>query len=299
MPLVSAHVLTYRSPVALRRCLDALDRQTVPLEEVVVVDNDGGGEAGALVAEREGRFPVRVIGLDRNEGPAGGHAAGLRDFVARGSAWAWVMDDDVVADPTALESMLALAMGDPGRFVTPLCRDLDTGEEWANSNGWWGVLLSRRAVEEVGEPDSDLVWWTEDTEYLQWRLPQAGYRRVEPEGAIVGVGRGRDSPSKPGWKYYYETRNQIHYRLRVQRPPAGGEVPRHLTRRVRGWRALRSTSKLAVRAVWRERAGRGQRLAMVGRGAFDGVAGRLGRRVELVDPDRPSTPQTGSTAGAA
>ncbi len=293
MPLISAHVLTYRSPTSLLRCLDSIDAQTAPVSEIVVVDNDGGETVEQVLAGRVARTPVRLVALDENMGPAGGHAAGLREFVAGPCDWAWVMDDDVVIDPGGLASMLAAAGDADSTFVSPLCRDAETGEKWDNSNAWLGELIPRRAVEEVGGPDPDLFWWTEDTEYLQWRLPRAGFERVEPSNPVVTVSRSRTSDSKPAWKYYYETRNQIHYRMRIQGPEEGETVPRHLTRRVRTWRAVRATTKLALRATLRESGGRIKRLAMVGRGAVDGVRGRSGRRFAPVEPDRPDVEPMG------
>ena len=284
---VFAQVLTYEAPDALARCLEALARQTRPPDEIMVLDNAGSDLAADVVAAHCTDPTVRLRRLDKNLGPAGGHSVGFRSFLDSHCDWAWVMDDDVVPDPNALESLLAAAGDRTDVVVLPRCRDLDTGETWGNNNGWLGVLVHRSAVEQAGVPDEDLVWWTEDTEYLQWRLPRAGWDRIETEQPVVAVSRGRPTRSKPAWKYYYETRNQIHYRLRVQRPAAGMAVPRHLTRRVRIWRAVRSTTKLAGRAVFREPSGRGQRMAMVGRGAVDGIAGRLGRRVEPLEPDRP------------
>ena len=125
----------------------------------------------------------------------------------------------------------------------------DTSGAVVNTQGWCGVLIPREIVADVGIPNEALFWWTEDTEYLHWRIPRAGYRVERSESARVARRCGIERPtSKPPWKYYYECRNQVHYRLHTQRPSSDEAVPRHLTRRVRGWRAARAAGKLSVRA---------------------------------------------------
>ena len=145
----------------------------------------------------------------------------------------------------------------------------------------------RRSVPEgVGVPDSDLVWWTEDTEYLQWRIPRAGWVVKRSAASLVEVAMRREGVPKPPWKYYYEARNQVAYRLRTQRPSSGGPVPRYLTSRVRLWRAFRSVVKLMGRSLWIERTERLPKARMVLMGAVDGLRGRSGLRVALGAADR-------------
>jgi hypothetical protein len=162
----------------------------------------------------------------------------------------------------------------------------ETGEI-VQGNGWWGVLIPRAIVERVGVPNAELFWWTEDTEYLQWRIPQAGYQAVWTEEPVGEVSRGRPDASKPAWKYYYEARNQVFHRIHVQRPSTK-PVPYHLRVRVRAQRAARSVGKLAARAATREHEQRVTKLVMVGRGAVDGLFGRLGHTVSADTADRPT-----------
>jgi GT2 family glycosyltransferase len=148
----------------------------------------------------------------------------------------------------------------------------------------------RAIVAEVGVPDADLFWWNEDTEYLQWRIPRAGFKVVRNAHARVEVSRSRHG-GKPAWKYYYEARNQVYYRVHTQRPRGSDRVRRPQTRRVRWWRAMRSVSRLAVRALVRESGHRVAKFTMVIRGTRDGIAGRLGRTVLVDAPDRPIVTQ--------
>ena len=284
-PDVAAVILTCNARASLQRLLGALEHQTVPLAAILITDNASAEPVDDLV---EAIPNASVTRLPENLGPAGGYAHALSEFLRSSHQWAWIMDDDCLPTPDALQRQLEIAGDD--HVVLARVRWSGTTET-ATGHGWLGALVPRVAIERVGVPNAQLFWWTEDTEYLQWRLPQAGFQLVWTEPPVMVVSRGRADASKPAWKYYYETRNQIFHRLYVQRPTRqqvrDRAVPRHLTLRIRAGRAVRSTAKLTVRAGWRERSDRTRKLAMVARGAVDGLRGRLGRTVAVDLPDRP------------
>ena len=128
---------------------------------------------------------------------------------------------------------------------------------------WCGFVLSREIVLSVGLPMGELFWWAEDTEYLQWRIPDAGYQRQVVDGAIVAHAAIRHGEGVPLWKYYYEARNMLYVHLHVKR---------------RLGRYPRSVSKLFARAVLREQDGRLRRVGVMIWGLWDGARGNLGIR---------------------
>jgi GT2 family glycosyltransferase len=278
---VGAVVLTYDAPASVQRCVAAIRNQTTAPARIVVVDNASPRRVDTTALGDH----TEVLRLPENVGPAGGYAAGLHAFLASDAEWAWLIDDDCVPDPGALEAQLAVTR-DGIDVVLASMIDSDTATN-TNTQGWCGVLIARKVIEQVGVPNADLFWWTEDTEYLQWRIPRAGFVVGRCHDARVIVTRSRSSSDKPPWKYYYEARNQVHYRLHTQQPGAG-PAPRHLSRRVRRWRALRAVTRLAGRALARERSRRAEKLSMVARGTLDGLRGRLGKTVEVGDPHRPA-----------
>ncbi len=279
---VQAVVLTYNARDALERCLDAIAAQSVRPASILVIDNASEPPVDDVVA---GHDEARLLRLERNLGPAGGYARGLEEFVASRFAWAWLMDDDSVPAPDALEQLLAGA--DPRQVQLSAMVDRATRQR-DDTHGWCGVLIPRNVVERAGVPRGDFFWWAEDTEYLQWRIPSAGFETVRCERAIVEVSRTRADDSKPSWKYYYEARNQVYFRLYVQHQIADHPFP-HLRPRVRAGRAARAVLTLGVRAVLREGSDRHTKVWMVCRGALDGLRGRLGQQVVPEDPDRPMT----------
>src|SRR4051794_33521167 len=188
--VVTAVILTFNSRPALQRCLEGLAAQPTPPAEGLVVDNDSALPVDDLVAGVPGG---RVLRLPKNVGPAGGYAAGIRAFLQSSGSWAWVLDDDCVARPGALDAQLDAAEAAGGAhppLVLAHAMDADTAEVMPGM-GWWGVLIPRDAVERVGVPNEALVWWTEDTEYLQWRIPGAGFPVVRCDDAVVEVSRAR------------------------------------------------------------------------------------------------------------
>ncbi|HEY7107403.1 MAG TPA: glycosyltransferase [Acidimicrobiia bacterium] len=283
---MTALVLTFNSPELLTHCLAAVSSQTVPPRRVLVVDNASAHPVDDLVDRVPGG---QVLRLADNLGPAGGHAAGLRAFLESDSEWAWIMDDDCVPRPDALARQLALALERPGRRVVMATMvERDAGHV-TNTEGWCCVLLPRAVVEAVGVPRADFFWWVEDTEYLQWRIPRAGFEVVRSETATVAVGRDREDESKPAWKYYYEVRNLVYYRMWIQRPSGPGDRKQQAFHRRFG-KACRSTGRFVARVVVRERSRRADKLVHIARGVYDGATGRLGRTITPSTADRPLAP---------
>ena len=60
---------------------------------------------------------------------------------------------------------------------------------------WCGFVVARQIVEAVGLPMAELFWWAEDTEYLQWRIPEAGYQQQ-----VVQRRHRRPRRHPPGWR---------------------------------------------------------------------------------------------------
>ena len=116
----------------------------------------------------------------------------------------------------------------------------------------------------------ELFWWMEDTEYLAWRIPNAGFPVIRVDDAVVTHHRER-SGSKPPWKFYYETRNTVFLRLYRQR---GG---RRFTKLI-----LRLPRRLA-RILFREDM-KVAKLWMFVRGLFDGVRAEWALRFQSSNP---------------
>jgi rhamnopyranosyl-N-acetylglucosaminyl-diphospho-decaprenol beta-1,3/1,4-galactofuranosyltransferase len=269
---IMAVVLTHNAPDSLGRCLRAIAGQTIPPDSVLVVDNASRPPV-SLNEEIGAGLPTRVVRSEVNTGPAGGYAQALAEFLASGFRHAWVLDDDMVPDLRCLERLWTVAQLDPeSAFVFPISRQPDgVYRLWPS---WCGFIVARQIIEVVGLPMAELFWWAEDTEYLQWRIPEAGYNLQVVNDALVDHDPIRHGEGVPLWKYYYESRNMLYVHLRVKRRL--GRYPRNM-------------SLLLARAILREKDGRLRRLAVMARGLSDGASGKLGVRYP-VQPMRERTP---------
>lgn len=279
-PRVQAVIVAYNSPDAISRCLRSLDAQTHPVDAVLIVDNSDREPVvlDGLTLDIVARTAVLVAG--ENLGPAGGFALGLATFHEAGDfTHAWLMDDDCYPDPSALELLVEAARaGRPGSVLFPSAVYEATGVAM-NYPGWSGVLIDRLAVRLAGLPRAEMFWWAEDTEYLQFRLPRKGVQVVRVDEARVLYDLIRRVGGRPAWKYYYEVRNMLWFRLAIQRGSEAWKLPRTLV----GLLGSAITSK----------EDRGEKVRLYAKGVAHGLMGRLGREVR---PPKPTVPEAADDA---
>ena len=114
-PGVSVVIPTYNRPDCIRRCLDALSRQTLwsGTFEVIVVDDGSPRPLELDPAEWAYAFPLCVIRQD-NSGPAGARNRGAE--AARGKILAFT-DDDCLPTPGWLENIIAPLSEQPEALI--------------------------------------------------------------------------------------------------------------------------------------------------------------------------------------
>ena len=129
-------VPTYNRAVLLSECLDALLAQTLAPAEIIVIDDGSSDRTPEVVRQKHG--PIRVIS-QANRGKSAALNLGLE---AAEMPFIWIMDDDDIAAPDALERLTALiarspdadfAYGRHDRFR----RSPETGETTFLSTGYW------------------------------------------------------------------------------------------------------------------------------------------------------------------
>ena len=200
---ICAVVVTHDRRELLRECLAALQGQTRRCDEILVIDNASSDGTGEMLAAD---FPaVNVRRLDTNEGGAGGFYEGMRGAYDGGFDWLWVMDDDTIPTPTALERLLegrdtASRLGEapvalaskvvwtdgrlhPMNGARPALRRMEGLVEGASqgllllrSASFVSLLVHRGAIERFGLPIKRYFIWTDDIEFtariLRW---ESGY----------------------------------------------------------------------------------------------------------------------------
>ncbi len=193
--LVSVVVPTWRRPVLLARCLDALLAQTLhpSLYEIVVADDAPEEAVRALVERlrRRARCALHYVPVRETQGAAGARNAGWR--AAGGGIIAFTDDDTVPDRHWLLAGLRALAGGASavtGRVEMPLPqRPTDyekdaaglTRAEFVTAN----CFVRRDVLERIGGFDERFTSaWREDSD-LHFRLLEAGCRIERAPDAIV------------------------------------------------------------------------------------------------------------------
>lgn len=253
MPKVIAVVLTYNRRELLRRCLDAVYAQTIPCDRVFVIDNASSDGTREML---EGlSFPnLEVHVLSRNLGAAGGFNMGFRLAYQQGADFVWMMDDDVIARPDALQHLLeadtllteqkightyllSTAFTEDGLVTnTPEISDQKNRigyPSWprlaehglvAISRGTFvSILVPRHTLKTFGLPLRSMFIWGEDAEYtLRITRETPGFLVGESQVLHVRQGSGsisilsEDNPAR--FKYYkHFIRNNL-YMARKYRP---------------------------------------------------------------------------------
>ena len=101
-------VLNYIHSDDALRCVASLPRSDLQDHRVILVDNGSGEEAVAQL--RDGLDPtVELIALEDNLGYGGGNNAGLRVAMDAGAEFCWVVNSDVVVEPSSLEILVSTA----------------------------------------------------------------------------------------------------------------------------------------------------------------------------------------------
>jgi GT2 family glycosyltransferase len=216
--------VAYRSGEALGRLLDSLGTQ-----EIVVVDNGGGGPEIEAAARRQG---VIVVRPGRNLGFAGGSNEGARH--ATGEVLVFLNPDTVVA-PNAVAGLVRPLEDPTVGIVSARLRLLDqpellnsagnevhvTGIAWAGLYGepadrvtdlrdvafptGAAMAIRRDLFEELGEFTEEFFMYQEDLE-LGWRARLRGLRVVVSPDADVY--HDYDFGRNPGKRYLLE-RNRL------------------------------------------------------------------------------------------
>ncbi|HIV72020.1 MAG TPA: glycosyltransferase family 2 protein [Candidatus Aquabacterium excrementipullorum] len=198
IPTIAVVIATYRRPHLLRRCLEALLRQSVPAStfEIVIVDDGRSHDTQQVVEEfarrTQGAPAVRYLQPQGTRGPAGARNRGWRASAAPIIAFT---DDDTVPDGHWLRegyralSRDVVAVG--GRLVVPVnaiptdhernTQGLERAE-FATAN----AFVWRTALELVGGFDERFQRaWREDSDLHFSLMERAGQVGWAPAAVVV------------------------------------------------------------------------------------------------------------------
>lgn len=295
---VAAVVVTYNRKQLLIESLNALLAQTRPVDIIIVVDN--GSTDGTPQLLKNGGYlensSIEYFQLPENIGAAGGFHKGVKIGYKADYDWLWLMDDDAITAPNALEVLLDAADSHHYVYGTvpmsadgKLCWEVESVAQNSVSYKWWhelpdildvsvhpflGFMVSKTTIDMVGFPDPGFFIHGEDVDYSERiRKKGLGIKLVKYSKISHPVHESYEMniPGKriicykvPVWKQYYNVRNRIVVAIRHR----GIKL---LTRTLPG-----SLVRLYGAIVREDR--RMAHIWVFLAGTVDGLLGRMGRR---------------------
>lgn len=299
-PSVASITTAYNAAHRLPRQIDALLKQSRPLQEIVIIDNGSTDETSTMLRER---YPeVTVLHLSANVGAAGAWAAGLTyaAFEKRHD-WIWNFDDDSVPGDSALDTLLSsggIAEDPVVAMLAPLPVNEATGavypplfwrhglvrptKEVLQRPIWFadvvvasGCMVRREAVEAVGLPRADFFMDFFDFEYCL-RMRAHNYKiavinacefshELGDVKTIRIAGRTHVWSQHAPWREYYISRNLTYSGIRLFPTPG--------TKRFIVLHLLRHAVAIILFG-----ARKAASLKKLFQGVIDGCRGRLGPR---------------------
>ena len=286
---IAAVVVTHNRPRLLHQVIDALHAQTRAVNALFVIDNASGAETQALLCNMR---DVTALRSDVNLGGTGGFRLGMERALTGGFDWIWLLDDDAIPRPVALqvlEQSLARLPSSTGavcgmvrefgdialvhrrRFTAMLGLERSIARSsyqgsavQIDTGSFVGFMVSATAIAAIGLPDPAFFLAYDDTEY-SLRLKRHGFSLWLVPGSIVDhmrVPAGRLRATVFERRHYFNIRNRI-----IVRKEYAGH------RRLAGWLGC-----LVGIAIWLRSQGsfQGRTLRILLQALADGWHARMG-----------------------
>ena len=220
MSQVAVVVLNWNGWQDTLTCLSSLLALEGPAPKLLVVDN---GSSDDSVAQIKAKMPeLELIQTGANLGFGGGCNAGIRQALADGAEYVWLVNSDATVDPAALSALLQVAHDQPAAgAIGSVLYEMDTPHAiqlWGGGrvNLWLGfsrhqanaasvdfisgasLFLRSAALSEVGLFDDTrfFMYW-EDAD-LAFRLRRAGWQLAVAEKSRLwhrqSASLGKNSP---------------------------------------------------------------------------------------------------------
>lgn len=191
-----AIVVTYNRKILLQECIDSILNQTVPINELIIVDNNSTDGTYEMLGKEKYLDNSKICykKLEKNIGGAGGFYEGIKEAIKHQADWVWIMDDDTIPNDDCLEKILTAKeklnnknisffassiYGENGEYMN--VPTVDTTVEKNGYQNWYefladkmikiniatfvSLLINGEAIKKVGLPCKQYFIWGDDTEY--------------------------------------------------------------------------------------------------------------------------------------
>jgi GT2 family glycosyltransferase len=231
---VGSVLITFNRLELLKKILLAIKSQTVPPDEIFVINNSSSDGTLEWLNSQEG---ITII-TQPNTGSSGGQYTGFKAAYDKGYDLIWTMDDDVIPEPDCLEKLIGNfddnTIRTPLRFTNEqkvffndtlefnltnpfkgiwksIISDKDLNQEVIPAVGitFEGPVIPRKVIEKIGLPMHNFFIFADDSEYF--------IRAAKIKANIVIVKSAKLNRQLPvpdltkefSWKNYYIIRNII------------------------------------------------------------------------------------------
>jgi len=220
-------------------CLTSCQKIIYPNYRVLVVDNGSTDGSEAVIRER---FPdVEMLQTGENLGFAGGCNSGIRYALDRQARYIWLLNNDTVVEPNALQALVSIMEADESIGMTGskiLYHDSpeviwfaggiidwqkgDTGHtgQGETDRGQYdhvrevdyitgcSLMAGRGMIEEVGLMDEQFFLYFEETDWCL-RAGKLGYKSVYVPESVIYHKESATTGSRSPLYYYYFVRNRL------------------------------------------------------------------------------------------
>lgn len=232
-------VVTYNRKPILSQCLQAIFSQTYSNFRILVVDNGSTDGTRTYLSSLEETGKISALFLNKNLGGAGGFSAGMKEAMRLGYSHIWMMDDDTIPTPNALEKLICAdqLLSSYGFLVSlPVWKDgslckmnlpllgsvfsepaaiLESGLIPVKKATFVSFFIRSDIIRQLGLPIKEFFLWGDDQEYterISTKYPSylvTGSIVLHLMNSNVGSDLSSDSSIRIS-RYFYAYRNELY-----------------------------------------------------------------------------------------
>ena len=239
MPDICAVVVTFNRKELLLECLDALLKQTYPLNRIYLIDNDSSDGTYELLHVRGYLDNPRIAyeKLQMNLGGAGGFAHGLQKAYKNNHDFYYLLDDDAEPAPDAIERLVPYLNKEHSAFASAVYGNFELHETSHRGNFDWcniyptpqkalplkeyekesveidmasfvGILIAKDSIANIGFPRAEFFIHFDDTEYCM-RLSKLSKILMIPQSVIYHKEKRQEEKIQKSFLWF--KKNRIRY----------------------------------------------------------------------------------------
>lgn len=234
---VAAVVVTYNRKQLLQKNIKALLAQTYKkFLDILIIDNASTDSTKESIQHYIDNKDVIYINTGKNLGGAGGFNFGMRKAVELNYKFMWIMDDDTVPTPTALEELLKedkKLNGDYGFLSSKvlwkdnsICKmNIQKRTKWQRMRNFDNIqniqyasfvsfFVPTNVVKKVGLPYKEFFIWSDDWEYSR-RISKHYKCKYVPTSVVNHLSNSNvgadivDAPAERIDRFSYLFRNDV------------------------------------------------------------------------------------------